>query len=394
MPPLDDAHTGTRIREQRRLARLSQRELADRIPYSYSLLNQVECGARPASADFVAAVAHTLRVDVTVLTGQPYVTELHQDHLAGLVRPIREALDLYDLGPDPDMTVRPGAQLVAAADQLCAQVRATRLHAAAAALPDTIAELTTAAWRAPSTVLWQALASTYRTAHDVAVKLGYDDLSSVALDRMDWAAQRASDPCLAAVRQYMRALVYCREGEYSIGRRLIGSGHGILGQAGQTREALAVTGQLHLGASVIAARADDGAAVDAHLGEATALACRVGDASDVHWLSFGPTNVAMHRMSAAVEMRHHDEALKQAQRIRPPASMATSRRAHFLIDRARSEMELGRTEASLKSLVAARRAAPEQTRYHPGTRETIRGLVHLSRRTPETLGNMASWIGM
>lgn len=63
-----------------------------------------------------------------------------------------------------------------------------------------------------------------------------------------------------------------------------------------------------------------------------------------------------------------------------PASVPTSRRAHFLIDRARSEMETGRTDAALKSLFAARRAAPEQTRYHPGARETISGLVHLSGR--------------
>ena len=394
MPPLDDDHTGTRIREQRRLARLSQQALANRLPYSLSLLSQVECGARPASADFTAAVARALRIDVTVLTGQPYVTQLHQDRLADLVRPIREALDLYDLGPDPAVAARTANELIAAAGVLCGQVRATHLHAAATALPDVITELTTLAWRTPATSLWQALASTYRTAHDISVKLGYYDLSAVALDRMDWAAQRASDPCLSAVRQYMRALVYFREGEYSIGRRLIGSGHGILGQADETREALAVAGQLHLGASVIAARADDAAAVDTHIAEASGYAERVGDASDVHWLSFGPTNVAMHRMSAAVEMRRYDDALKQAKRIKPPAAMATSRRAHFLIDRARSEMELGKTEAALGSLVAARRAAPEQTRYHPGARETIRGLVHLSRRAPETLGSMAAWVGM
>ncbi|MCX5229653.1 helix-turn-helix domain-containing protein [Streptomyces sp. NBC_00233] len=394
MPTPDDDHTGTRIKEQRRLARLSQRELATRIPYSYSWLTQVECGARPASADFTAAVARALKVDVTVLTGQPYVTQLHQDRLADLVRPIREALDLYDLGPDPDLTTRTPGQLIAAADTLCGQVRATHLHTAAAALPDTITELTTAAWQTPSTALWQALASTYRTAHDISVKLGYYDLSSVALDRMDWAAHRASDPCVSAVRQYMRALVYFREGEYSIGRRLIGSGQSILGQADETRESLAVAGQLHLGASVIAARAEDKAAVKTHITEARAYAARVGEAADVHWLSFGPTNVAMHEMSASVEMRHFDNALKQAKQIKPPASMATSRRAHFLIDKARSEMELGRAEASLKSLVAARRAAPEQTRYHPGARETIRGLVHLSRRTPESLGSMAAWVGM
>jgi len=394
MPRLDDDHTGTRVKEQRRLARLTQRQLAAQIPFSYSLLNQVECGARPATVDFIAAVARALRIDVTALTGQPYVTELQQDRLAALVRPIREALDLYDLGPAPGLRVRSAAQLVAAADGLCRTVRATHLRNAAVVLPEVMAELTTAAWRTPSTELWQALGSTYRTAHDIAVKLGYYDLSSVALDRMEWAAARASDPVLAAVRQYMRALVYFREGDNGIGMRLVGSGHGILGQAEPGRATAAVVGQLHLGACVIAARARDADAVATHLAEAEAIASQTGDASDVHWLSFGPTNVALHRMSAAVEMRHYGQALDQARDVRLPAGMATSRRSHFLIDKARSEMETGRTEAALASLVEARRAAPEQTRYHPGARETISGLVHAARRTPETLGGMAAWIGL
>lgn len=394
MPNLDDDHTGTRIREQRRLARLTLKALAARIPYSYSYLTQVECGARPATADFVAAVSRALRVDVTILTGQPYVTELQRDRLAELVRPIREALDLYDLGTNPNLSVRPAAELIAEANRLCAEVRATHLRNAARALPSAIAELTHTAWTAPSTALWQALASTYRTAHDITVKLGYYDLSAVALDRMAWAAERASDPCLGAVRQYMRALVYFREGEYTIGQRLVASGHGIVGQAEETREALAVTGQLHLGGSVIAARADDVGRVVEHISEARKIAARIGDASDVHWLSFGPANVMLHRMSAAVEMGQYDAALTQARRIRLTASVATSRRAHFLIDRARTEMETGHTEDALTHLVAARKAAPEQTRYHPGARETIRGLVHVARRTPDTLSNMAAWVGL
>jgi transcriptional regulator with XRE-family HTH domain len=394
MPTLDDDHTGARIREQRKLARLTQRSLADRIPYSYSLLNQVECGARPATADFVAAVAHALKVDVTTLTGQPYVTELQRDRLAELVRPIREALDLYDLGANPDLRARPADVLITEADRLCEQVRATHLRNAARALPGAIAELTHTAWAMPSTELWQALASTYRTAHDISVKLGYYDLSAVALDRMAWAAERASDPCLGAVRQYMRALVYFREGEYTIGQRLIASGHTTVAQAEPTREAHAVMGQLHLGASVIAARARQTSTVVSHISEARQIAQRIGDASDVHWLSFGPTNVMLHRMSAAVEMRHYDAALTQARRIKLPPSLATSRRAHFFIDRARTEMETGHTEAALQSLVDARHAAPEQTRYHPGARETIRGLVHVARRTPDTLNHMAAWVGL
>ncbi|MBD0741271.1 helix-turn-helix domain-containing protein [Streptomyces sp. CBMA152] len=69
MPTLDDDHTGARIREQRKLARLTQRELSAMISYSFSLLNQVKCGARAATADFTAACARALRIDGTVLTG-------------------------------------------------------------------------------------------------------------------------------------------------------------------------------------------------------------------------------------------------------------------------------------------------------------------------------------
>ncbi|MET7479516.1 helix-turn-helix domain-containing protein [Streptomyces sp. NPDC005648] len=396
MPTPDDNRTGARIKEQRKLARLTQRELADRIPYSYALLNSVECGLRPATSDFVAACAKALNVDVTVLTGQPYVSELQRDRLAELVRPIREALDLYDLGPNPDLSTRPAHQLIAGADHLCELVRATHLRNAARDLPGIIAELTHTAWATPSTELWQALASTYRTAHDITVKLGYYDLSAVALDRMDWAAQRASDPCLAAVRQYMRALVYFREGEYRIGQRLVASGQSVVGQSDQTREALAVSGQLHLGASVICARAEDATAVKSHIGEARRIAKEIGDASEIHWLSFGPTNVDLHEMSAAVEMHQYDDALKKAKKIIKalPSKLATSRRAHFFIDQARTEMETGHTDAALTSLVEARRLAPEQTRYHPGARETISGLVHLSRRTPDTLNHMAAWVGL
>ncbi|MCX5396735.1 helix-turn-helix domain-containing protein [Streptomyces sp. NBC_00102] len=394
MPSQVGEHTGTRIKEQRRLARLTQRQLAARLPYSYSLLNQVECGAKPANLDFVAAVAQVLRIDVSVLTGQPYVTELQQDRLTELIRPIREALDLYDLGADESIPERSPGQLIEAAQHLCVLVRATHLRNAARMLPSTITELTTAAWRSGSSELWQALASTYRTAHDVSVKLGYYDLSAVALDRMDWAARRASDPCLSAIRQYMRALVYFREGEYRIGQRLITSGHEIVASAEKDRESIAVRGQLHLGASVIAARAEQQTLVDDHIAEATRCAARTGEATRIHWLSFGPTNVAMHRMSAAIEMRQYDDALVQAHGIKLPAGLATSRRAHFLIDRARCEMETGHTEAALGSLADARHAAPEQTRYHPGARETIKGLVHLSRRTPDSLGHMATWIGL
>ncbi|MFD3541005.1 helix-turn-helix domain-containing protein [Streptomyces sp. NPDC058662] len=391
MPALDDGHTGSRIQEQRRLARLTQRELAHRIPYSLSLLNQVECGARPATPGFVAAVAQALKVDASRLTGPPALTSLPPDRLVSLVTPIREALDRFDLGPNLDLLrIRPLPNLIAEADTLCQQVRATHLRAAARALPALIIELTHTAWTGPTTPVWQALASAYRTAHDVTLKLDHPDLARVALDRMGWAAGRASDPCLEAVQRYKRATLW----RGAMSSSLITSGQALLN--GETsREALAVTGQLHLGLATVAATNEDAAAVDTHLAAARELADRVGgEACDVHWLSFGQANVKLHELGTSIAMSDFDTALARARTLRLPASTLTSRRARYLVDRALVEMEAGSAKTSLRYLAEARRVAPEQTRHLPGTRSTIRGLVHMSRRAPDSLGGMARWIGL
>ncbi|MFB6811261.1 helix-turn-helix domain-containing protein [Streptomyces sp. NPDC056387] len=391
MPLPDDDHTGSRIREQRRLHHLTQQQLADRIPYSLSLLNQVECGARRASDGLVAAVARALGVDSSDLTGPPAVTSLPPDRLVALVAPIREALDRYDLGPNPDLpAVRPVRELAAAADTLCQRVRATHLRAAAKALPALILELTHTVWVAPSTEAWRALASTYRTAHDVALKLDHPDLARIALDRMGWAAGRASDACIEAVQRYKRATLW----RCATSKPLILSGQSLL--AGETsREALAVTGQLHLGMATVAAKNEDATSVETHLAAARELADRVGgEAGDVHWLSFGRVNVRLHELGASIAMRQFDDALGQARALTLPSSTLTSRRARYLVDRALVEMEAGSPKTSLKFLAQARQVAPEQTRHLPGTRTTIRGLVHMSRRAPDSLGGMARWIGL
>ncbi|MFJ7204842.1 helix-turn-helix domain-containing protein [Streptomyces sp. NPDC098789] len=388
MPLPDDGHTGSRIREQRRLARLTQRELADRISYSLSLLNQVECGARAATPGFVAAVARALRVDASKLTGPP---ALPADRLLALVAPIREALDRFDLGPNPDLAhVRPTPDLLVGADSLCQQVRATHLRAAALSLPALIVELTHTVWTAPSTSAWQGLASAYRTAHDIASKLDHPDLARIALDRMAWAAGRASNPCVEAVQRYKRATLW----RGATSAPLITSGQALL--AGETsREALAVTGQLHLGLATVAAKHGDAGSVRTHLAAAREMADRVGgEAGDVHWLSFGRVNVRLHELGTAIAMNDFDEALGQARAIRLPASTLTSRRARYLVDRALVEMEAGSPKTSLVYLAEARKVAPEQTRHLPGTRATIRGLGHLSRRAPDGLGGMARWVGL
>ncbi|MFG2844683.1 helix-turn-helix domain-containing protein [Kitasatospora sp. NPDC048296] len=394
MPRHVSEHTGERIAQYRKLRHLTQRELAARAHISYSMLTKVEQGAKPATPAVIAAVARVLSVQTVDLTGQPYLTELRQDELDVLIQPIREALDLYDLGADPDVTARPIDELHVDAEQLCALVRETHIKDAARALPALIAEATTAAHTAPSEKAWQVLANTYRTAYDITTKLGFADLCVVALDRMAWAAERGSDPVLAGVRQYLRSLVYLRSGQYEMGKRLVGVGMGTLGQADSGRVRDVAVGQLHLGAAVLAARSGDGDAAAEHVSEAQRIAEVTGEATQVHWLSFGPTNVAVHQVATLAEQYQYAEAVRAAEQLHMPADWPASRAAAHIAEVARAQLWIGRPEASLRSLQQARELAPQQMRYHPMVRETVAGLVSAHRSTPGTLSSMAHWVGI
>ncbi|MET7763878.1 helix-turn-helix transcriptional regulator [Streptomyces sp. NPDC005393] len=393
MPQSIEEHTGARIARARKSRHLTQRELADKSHVSYSTITKVEQGNMPASPSVIGALARALSVPVSDLTGQPYLDELRHDQLDGLIQPIREALDIYDLGPDPEAAPRALDELHGDAERLCALVRATDLKTAAAELPGLIHEATAAAYEEGSDRAWQILASTYRTAYDVTTKLGYADLCTVALDRVEWAAQRGSDPVLSGMRQYMRALVYLRAAQYGTGQRLIRMGMSTMEQAAPSRERDVMTGQLHLGAAVLSARSQDGDTADGHLAEAKRIAERTGEAVATHWLAFGPTNVGVHRVSSLAERDLYPEAVAAAKGLTLPDDWPPSRVSHHYAEVARAQLWMGRTKDSFDSLRHARRVAPQQTRYHPLVRETYAGLAHARRSMPETFTGFGSWLG-
>ena len=59
----DGEHAGVRIAYYRKAAQLTQRELAERIPHSYSLLTQVEAGHRPADVIQAHPTGHQVALD-------------------------------------------------------------------------------------------------------------------------------------------------------------------------------------------------------------------------------------------------------------------------------------------------------------------------------------------
>ncbi|MFJ9719707.1 helix-turn-helix domain-containing protein [Streptomyces sp. NPDC101213] len=393
MHALPQDHIGTRIARLRRERHLTQKALSELANIACSTLSKVEQGVIPASPHVVAACARALRVEVATIQGQPYADELRADQLDVLIRPIREALDVYDLGADPDIRARGPEELHREAEQLCADVRAGSIKSAASRVAGLIEEGTTAAHTAGTREGWLTLASFYRTAYDVAAKLGYPDLAQLSLARLDWAAQRGSDAVLGGMHHYLRALTYLREGKYHTGARLVRLGLSTLEQAEAGRERRAVTGQLHLGAAVLAGRAHDADQAHVHLSEAEQIAAETGEAMKVHWLAFGPTNVSVHRVSVLAELDQYGESVEAAEATVIPKGWPNSRISHHYAEVARSMLWTSNLEGSFENLLRARRYAPQQAKYHPTVRETYAGLEAAHRRLPDSFLSYGSWLG-
>ncbi|MFJ6568705.1 helix-turn-helix domain-containing protein [Streptomyces sp. NPDC091292] len=392
MHSLPHDHIGARIKRLRRERHLTQRALSDLSGVPYSTTTKTEQGVLPATPHVIASFARAMRVEVSSITGQPYVAELRADQLDVLIMPIREALDVYDLGPDPDIQPRPRQLLEADAEDLLVMVRAGEIKRAASQVAGLIQEATTAAHSADSREGWLLLASTYRTAYDVAAKLGHNDLAAIALSRMDWAAQRAGDAVVGGMYRYMRALTYLREGQYRTGERLVKVGFSTLEQAPAGRERDVVTGQLHLGAAVMAGRAGNADRAQGHLAEGERIAAATGEAVDVHWLTFGPTNVKVHRVSVLAELDEYGAASQAGRTIAFPEAWPASRRSHHYAELARAQMWTGALDESFGNLLRARKAAPQQARYHATVRATYEGLEAAKRQLPDSFLSYGSWL--
>ncbi|MFF4369616.1 helix-turn-helix domain-containing protein [Streptomyces sp. NPDC001594] len=403
MPQNPVAGTGTRIAAYRRLCRLTQTQLATKANISYSLLVKVEQGRRPASGPLIAAVARALGVPLTTFTGQPYAAEHAHDRLDGPLADLRASLDNWDL-PLDEVAVR-GLPEIAADVRLVLEARRASNYAKIVTMaPPLIDELVQVSQTAPGEGEERAhrmLVHVYRSAYDVAYNLGLSDLVSLLLSRMDYSVSRGNDPYLMALHHYMRAYATFSTGRLEVGQAIIGRALTVVEDGVRAAEvaALCSAGNLRLRAAMLACRRGDGDTARGELSEARQLANQLGREvtgggnDGPHIQSFGPTNVAIHASAVEMELGNHSRALQLAKEVRPPADYFPDRLGHFWIDTARAQLSTGKTDAALSSLFKARAVAPQQAKYHPSVRETVTGLVHAARRTPDTLIGYASWCG-
>lgn len=395
------AGVGDRVRERRKLAGLTQRKFAERSGISISLIRKVEQGDKPASPAFISAAARALKTGIDDLTDQPFPRNTRDEQLVHSgISDIRRELASYRIEPFGDITPRTVDELANEVATASAYRHGTELGELGRMLPGLLADLRTA-WYSTDKVrelerIFALAAEAYAATSQVVYKLGYIDLSSLAVERYEWAAARSGDELMVLAGDYQRAgeLIMCADW-HAAERLLEGSRSRIEDQlGGGAPGVLSMWGNLHLKSGLAAARAGHRDVADAHLAEAAETAARIGADRNDYQLCFGPTNVDIWRVGLAVEGMDGTEAVKRSKTIRLPAQTPSERAGHHYIDLARGFLLHGDREGALHALQIAKRVAPTQTRYHPQVHETVRQLARDDARSTETIRGFAAWCGL
>jgi hypothetical protein len=142
-----------------------------------------------------------------------------------------------------------------------------------------------------------------------------------------------------------------------------------------------VCGGLWLIAAVAAARRGDAGTAVERLDQAQRLAEAVGRDANLRWSAFGPTNVALHRVSVAPELGNAPAALAAAEALDASAFAPAlrGRRAQVGLDLAWAHACRRQDAQAVLALLDVERAAPEILRHNIYARTTISTLLGRAR---------------
>lgn len=141
-----------------------------------------------------------------------------------------------------------------------------------------------------------------------------------------------------------------------------------------------LVGMLTLSESLLAAACDRPGDVDAALQQATDLAEHPGEGNR-HYMSFGPTNVTLWRLSVALESGNHERATQLAESLNPEQIIAPTRRANYHVNYARALSQIrGRRQDAACALRQAERISADKVHRNPFARETLAELIMRSRQ--------------
>ncbi|CAM00472.1 transcriptional regulator with XRE-family HTH domain [Saccharopolyspora erythraea NRRL 2338] len=376
---------GERIRIYRQRRGLSQKELAHLVGRSESWLSQVERGIRSVDRlSVLVDVARVLKTDVETLAGYRMAYAPNgQPELEGL-EDIRQAMSAYaglGLSRTPTSSV---AEIASLTTEVHQRYQAADYAAAARILPGLITASDAVVSESGSADLRAALSvqsQAYVAAAKLVTKIGDGQLAWIAADRAVTAAMRADSDILKAMAAYQVACAFLKTDRIDQAEHVaITTAENF---ADDSPDGLSVQGALFLIGAVIAGRRSDRPEATDRLRRAQYLADALGYDGNHGWTAFGPTNVAIHQISAAAELGDAKLAIARAEDVETDGlpDGLRSRRAQVFIDTAWAYSQHRDDAAVVVNLMEAERTAPQALRYNVIVREMLRELLKRERRS-------------
>lgn len=400
-----DEDLGRTLRRLRRLASLTQEELADRSGVSVDVIRQLEQRRKhSARLPTLHALANGLGVELTTLLGDPPAVSAGGGHDGPRFVAMRRAVMPVLWGPEPRP---PGADfsLGLLREQIAdgwSRYHAAEFDTVLTTLPDLIADARAAT--APDgeddrRAGFAALAKVLQLAGHIAVRMGKTDLALIALERAIGAAEQSSDPLLPAMVVNSVAWTYQRQGRLddALSIALRAADATKRGGHTDTADGLKVWGALTMSAATSAARGNDYERAAALMEDAEKEAARVAtlpEGSDSRMVSvFSPSSVRIERVRLAVQYGHPGQALALAKGMRLSKDTPPSWRTWLLLDVARAHTDLGDAAGAVRTLESLRRSAPMWMRQHILAVAIVRDLWTLPNHPPG-LRALAEFLGV
>lgn len=368
---------GARLREIRTARNKSLAAIAGLAGISESFLSRLETGQRSLDRrSLIVALANALQVSPSELVDLGRSTMPAEPATESSVGAIRDAMLAVDVG-EPGGEVQPLEQLRVRAETALGAAQTMRLAEAGAMLPG----------------LLRDLHASIDAGQDVADLLRWAAvLYPQAVESYLYGVAAPADLCWMAARAG-RDVAQRLDEPVALGVAAFGVSNGLLASGSFALAGLSLPdrdtgdeqldGMLCLTRCLIAASDSRPGDVAAPLEQAAELAGRTGDGNR-HYMSFGPSNVALWRVSVALEAGEHEHAVALSDGVNP-AALPPKRRVTHYVNRARalSQVKDRRGEAVL-ALRTAEKINPDSVRRSPATRRLLGELVVRTRN--EALG--------
>lgn len=280
---------------------------------------------------------------------------------------------------------RPGAvRFVAAAlDALHRDYQAARYHMVEIRLPDVIDAVTALCHTGEGERRIRALrlhSGVMALKAKLATKLGDGVTAYAAAGQALDSADDAEDLISRAAASYqLSCALLTLDGVEDAERNAVESADLLRGDGPAE---LTWRGSLSLIAAIIAARRADAAEATARLEHAESLAWRLGRGGNIGFSAFGPTNVTIHRMSAAVALDDPDTVLAVGERLDVTAMPdgLHGRQGQYHLDSAWAHGKRKRDAEAVIHLLEAGRIAPELLGTSRTARQVLEELMGRERR--------------